>query len=297
MFDFAEWIKSIQNSVETVAQKELPVSGTGSQLEEAMRYSVLGGGKRVRPLLVFASGTLTEAKKRDLDLVSLAVECVHCYSLVHDDLPCMDNDVLRHGKPTTHAQFGEAMAMLAGDALQPEAFKLILKTGVKAEQKNKLIEILARASSVDGMCGGQAIDLSVVGQKMTMTELEKMHRMKTGALLLGSVLMGAWTGKIELISNGLLKSLTAYGRAIGLAFQIVDDILDVTADSKTLGKTAGKDALEDKPTYVSLLGLDKAKELAHKQLSLALGALSDVPESQGKELLENLARMIVRRGY
>lgn len=297
MFDFAEWIKSIQNSVETVAQKELPVSGTGSQLEEAMRYSVLGGGKRVRPLLVFASGTLTEAKKRDLDLVSLAVECVHCYSLVHDDLPCMDNDVLRHGKPTTHAQFGEAMAMLAGDALQPEAFKLILKTGVKAEQKNKLIEILARASSVDGMCGGQAIDLSVVGQKMTMTELEKMHRMKTGALLLGSVLMGAWTGKIELISNGLLKSLTAYGRAIGLAFQIVDDILDVTADSKTLGKTAGKDALEDKPTYVSLLGLDKAKELAHKQLSLALGALSDVPESKGKELLENLARMIVRRGY
>lgn len=297
MPNFSEWVKHVQETVETVAARELPLNKTGSLLEDAMRYSVLGGGKRVRPLLVYATGALTEAKQENLEFVALSVECVHSYSLVHDDLPCMDNDVLRHGKPTTHVKYGEAMAMLAGDALQPEAFKLILKTDICAEQQVKLIEILARASSVEGMCGGQAVDLTMVGKTMSLSELEKMHRMKTGALLLAAVLMGLWTGKKELITEDLLVSLTRYGLAIGLAFQIVDDILDVTSDSLTLGKTAGKDALEDKPTYVSLMGLTKAKELAQKQLSVALDALKEISDGPGKERLEKLACMIVQRGY
>lgn len=194
---FKDWVKACQLRVEKAAENNLPPEARIPQkLHSAMRYSVIGGGKRVRPLLVYAVGQMFEADPGDLDLTALAVECVHSYSLIHDDLPCMDNDMLRHGKPTTHAAYGEAVAMLAGDALQPEAFLFLVGTKLPAEQRIKLVELLAYASSTRGMCGGQAIDLSVVGnQKMTIEELRLMHSMKTGALLKASVLLGAFAGK------------------------------------------------------------------------------------------------------
>ena len=263
-----------------------------------MRYSVIGGGKRVRPLLVYAVGQMFDAEPENLDLAALAVECVHSYSLIHDDLPCMDNDILRHGKPTTHAAFGEAVAMLAGDALQPEAFLFLVRTKLPAEQRIKLVELLAYASSTRGMCGGQAIDLSVVGnQKMTIEELRLMHSMKTGALLKASVLLGAFAGK-KTPSSQDLEQLEAYGNAIGLAFQIVDDILDVVGDTAELGKTAGKDALEDKPTYVSLLGLEKAKVLAEEQYLIAVKAAEGLSNGlDGKERLIEIADFIIKRTH
>ena len=262
------------------------------------RYSVIGGGKRVRPLLVYAVGQIFDADPENLDLTALAVECVHSYSLIHDDLPCMDNDILRHGKPTTHAAFGEAVAMLAGDALQPEAFLFLVRTKLPAEQRIKLVELLAYASSTRGMCGGQAIDLSVVGnQKMTIEELRLMHSMKTGALLKASVLLGAFAGK-KTPSQHDLSQLEVYGNAIGLAFQIVDDILDVVGDTAELGKTAGKDALGDKPTYVSLLGLEKAKELAEEQYLIAAKAVEGLSEDlDGKERLIEIADFIIKRTH
>lgn len=261
-----------------------------------MRYSVIGAGKRVRPLLVYAAGTMFDADLEDLDLVALAVECVHSYSLIHDDMPCMDNDTFRHGKHTTHVEFGEALAMLAGDALQPEAFLLLGKTKLSAERKIKLVELLAEASSTAGMCGGQAIDLLAAGGSMSLEELKQMHRMKTGALLLGSILMGAYSGKTE-PTEQQLSALTKYGRAIGLAFQIVDDILDVTQSSELLGKTAGKDEAENKPTYVSVLGLEKAREMASEQHSIAMQALEELKGLPSVETMAKLADFIVKRNY
>ena len=210
----------------------------------------------------------------------------------------MDNDILRHGKPTTHAAFGEAVAMLAGDALQPEAFLFLVRTKLPAEQRIKLVELLAYASSTRGMCGGQAIDLSVVGnQKMTIEELRLMHSMKTGVLLKASVLLGAFAGK-KTPSQHDLSQLEVYGNAIGLAFQIVDDILDVVGDTAELGKTAGKDALGDKPTYVSLLGLEKAKELAEEQYLIAAKAVEGLSEDlDGKERLIEIADFIIKRTH
>ncbi len=296
---FNDWVKTRQARVEETACKNLPKADLFPEpLHEAMRYSVLGGGKRVRPLLVYAVGEMLGAKSSDLDLTALAIECVHSYSLIHDDMPCMDNDMLRHGKPTTHARFGEAMAMLAGDALQPEAFCILSQTELPAERKVLLVEHLAQASSTRGMCGGQAIDLSMVGKKMTLEELRRMHAMKTGALLLCSVLMGAACGKERADEEAILASLKEYGTAIGLAFQIVDDILDVTADTALLGKTAGKDAKEDKPTYVSLLGLESAKEMAKEQYEKACHALERLPDDlPGKERLREIAYFIVGRNY
>lgn len=229
---FKDWVKACQQRVEKAAENNLPQEALIPQkLHSAMRYSVIGGGKRVRPLLVYAVGQIFDADPENLDLTALAVEFVHSYSLIHDDLPCMDNDILRHGKPTTHAAFGEAVAMLAGDALQPEAFLFLVRTKLPAEQRIKLVELLAYASSTRGMCGGQAIDLSVVGnQKMTIEELRLMHSMKTGALLKASVLLGAFAGK-KTPSQHDLSQLEVYGNAIGLAFQIVDDILDVVGDT------------------------------------------------------------------
>ena len=285
--------------IEKAAENNLPQEALIPQkLHSAMRYSVIGGGKRVRPLLVYAVGQIYDADPENLDLTALAVECVHSYSLIHDDLPCMDNDILRHGKPTTHTAFGEAVAMLAGDALQPEAFLFLVRTKLPAEQRIKLVELLAYASSTRGMCGGQAIDLSVVGnQKMTIEELRLMHSMKTGALLKASVLLGAFAGK-KTPSQHDLSQLEVYGNAIGLAFQIVDDILDVVGDTAELGKTAGKDALGDKPTYVSLLGLEKAKELAEEQYLIAAKAVEGLSEDlDGKERLIEIADFIIRRTH
>jgi farnesyl diphosphate synthase len=266
-------------------------------LSQAMRYAVLDGGKRLRPLLVLAAAeavAATDEKSTQAALrAACAVELIHAYSLVHDDMPCMDNDILRRGKPTVHVKFGEAQALLAGDALQALAFELltpspdVVDTAVQAT----LCRILALSAGCHGMAGGQAIDLASVGKLLTIDELRTMHRLKTGALLQASVMMGAACGKATSAVNLALRE---YGAAIGLAFQVVDDVLDVTIDTATLGKTAGKDAEQDKPTSVSLLGLDASKAYADKLLQQALAALEQtgLNNTQG---LESLAYMVVNR--
>jgi farnesyl diphosphate synthase len=247
-------------------------------LGDAMRYAVLDGGKRLRPLLVLAAREAVASGVADaaLDEAALraacAAELIHAYSLVHDDMPCMDNDVLRRGKPTVHVQFGEAQALLAGDALQALAFELLTPEASNIDERvqARLCRLLAKAAGHEGMAGGQAIDLASVGETLTEDQLRHMHRLKTGALLEASVMLGAACGRTSAQSHA---GLQAYGQALGLAFQVVDDILDVTADSATLGKTAGKDAANDKPTYVSLLGLDQAQHYAQTLLDEALQAL------------------------
>jgi farnesyl diphosphate synthase len=243
-------------------------------LGKAMRYAVLDGGKRLRPLLVLAACEAVRGEEEAALRAACATELIHAYSLVHDDMPCMDNDVLRRGKPTVHVQFGEAQALLAGDALQALAFELLTPaegTAVAFATQARLCRLLARAAGSSGMAGGQAIDLASVGLKLDENQLRQMHRLKTGALLQASVLMGAACGDA---SQAQQAALSDYGAAIGLAFQVVDDILDVTADSATLGKTAGKDAVQDKPTYVSLMGLARAQAHAHELHAQALAALA-----------------------
>ena len=231
----------------------------------------------------------------------MAVEYVHAYSLVHDDLPCMDNDTLRRGKPTAHVKFGVAEAMLAGDSLQPEAFERLLSTGLPAAQINALTLALARASGARGMCGGQMIDLESVGERIDIDVLRQMHRLKTGALISAAVRMGALCGDPARFA-ALEADLGQYSAAIGLGFQVVDDILDVTASTEELGKTAGKDEAADKPTYVSLLGLEKARELAAQCEAQALGALSHMKalaeaEALGIQRLEELSHYVIRRTH
>ncbi|WP_077000641.1 polyprenyl synthetase family protein [Variovorax sp. KK3] len=263
-------------------------------LGDAMRYAVLDGGKRLRPLLVFAASEAVHGQGDAALRAACAVELIHAYSLVHDDLPCMDNDVLRRGKPTVHVKFGEADALLAGDALQALAFELLSPDddAIAPAVQARLCRLLARAAGSQGMAGGQAIDLASVGLALDESQLREMHRMKTGALLQGSVEMGAACGGA--IDAGALQALRDYGAAIGLAFQVVDDILDVTADSQTLGKTAGKDAASDKPTYVSLLGLDGARAEAAALLAQALAAL-DRSALADTGALRALAHMVVDR--
>ncbi|KPU96249.1 polyprenyl synthetase [Variovorax paradoxus] len=263
-------------------------------LGEAMRYAVLDGGKRLRPLLVLAASEAVGGNAAAALRAACATELIHAYSLVHDDLPCMDNDVLRRGKPTVHVKFGEADALLAGDALQALAFELLTPDGdeVPPAMQATLCRMLARAAGSQGMAGGQAIDLASVGVALNEAQLREMHRLKTGALLQGSVEMGAACGTG--VSPAALTALRGYGAAIGLAFQVVDDILDVTADSQTLGKTAGKDAAADKPTYVSLLGLEGARAQASQLLDDALAAL-DASGLQDTAALRALAHMVVDR--
>ncbi len=279
--------------------------GAPAALVDAMRYAVLDGGKRLRPLLVMAAHEAVSHGAPDGAAAALrassaaalraacAVELIHAYSLVHDDMPCMDNDVLRRGKPTVHVQFGEASALLAGDALQALAFEFLtpLDGSVPAATQARLCGLLARAAGSAGMAGGQAIDLASVGLPLTQRQLREMHELKTGALLQGSVMMGAHCGAP---TAQALAALETYGACIGLAFQVVDDILDVTADSATLGKTAGKDAENDKPTYVSLMGLQASRDYAQQLLAQALAALdaSGLPQTQA---LRALADMVVNR--
>ena len=272
--------------------------GAPAELVDSMRYAVLDGGKRLRPLLVLAAWeAVTDETPGDPGDAALraacAVELIHAYSLVHDDMPCMDNDVLRRGKPTVHVKFGEASALLAGDALQALAFELLTPdaVGMPAHQQARLCRLLARAAGSAGMAGGQAIDLASVGLALTECQLREMHRLKTGALLQASVMMGAACGTA---SPAAEAALACYGAAIGLAFQVVDDILDVTADSTTLGKTAGKDAEQDKPTYVSLLGLERSGAYAQELLEQALSALSHSGLSNTRAL-RGLANMVVNR--
>jgi farnesyl diphosphate synthase len=241
-------------------------------LGDAMRYAVLDGGKRLRPLLVLATCEAVGGHAPAALRAACAVELIHAYSLVHDDMPCMDNDVLRRGKPTVHVQFGQAQALLAGDALQALAFELLVPSDGSVDDRMgaRLCRQLALAAGADGMAGGQAVDLASVGLALDQPSLEAMHRRKTGALLQASVTMGAATGAP---SPEVQAQLARYGACVGLAFQVVDDILDVTADSATLGKTAGKDAAADKPTFVSLMGLTQAQAYADRVLAQAHDAL------------------------
>ena len=291
-FDLSAWSAHWLARVEA-ALSDWVVADAPAGLGEAMRYAVLDGGKRLRPLLVLGAA---EAVRGNLDAAlraACAVELIHAYSLVHDDMPCMDNDVLRRGKPTVHVAYGEATALLAGDALQALAFELLAPEdpGIPERVQASLCRLLAQSAGQAGMAGGQAIDLAAVGQALTEDELRHMHRLKTGALLQASVMMGAACGDTTAQAR---RGLEEYGRALGLAFQVVDDILDVTADSATLGKTAGKDALNDKPTYVSLLGLERARSYARELLDEARAALATTGLADTQALLA-LAEMVVHR--
>lgn len=309
-FDIAGWMHGHLLRIEDALSRWVG-QGAPAGLGEAMRYAVLDGGKRLRPLLVLAAreagasaaDNSASASTNPLCLscdeaalrAACAVELIHAYSLVHDDMPCMDNDVLRRGKPTVHVQFGQAQALLAGDALQALAFELLVPEGsaIPAPIQARLCCLLARAAGAQGMAGGQAIDLASVGMALSEDQLRQMHRLKTGALLQGSVLMGAACGQVDAVAQARLSD---YGAALGLAFQVVDDILDVTADATTLGKTAGKDAAQDKPTYVSLLGLAQAQRHAQDLHDQALAALhaSGLPDTRA---LAALAGKVVDRAY
>ncbi|RKP47476.1 polyprenyl synthetase family protein [Trinickia fusca] len=290
---FEEWMRAVLARVETALEHYLPGPDVlPDRLHEAMRYAVLGGGKRVRPLLCHAAGELTGARAESLEAASAALEMIHVYSLVHDDMPCMDDDALRRGKPTVHVQYDEPTALLVGDALQSQAFVALTDSAALAlPAQAALVRELALASGSVGMAGGQAIDLASVGLKLTRPELETMHRMKTGALLRASVRMGALAGTTP--DAGALQALDAYAAAVGLAFQVVDDILDVTTDSATLGKTAGKDAKDGKPTYVSILGLDASRALAAQLRRDAHDALA--PFGERAQRLAELADLVVNR--
>ena len=297
-FNLDSWSDTQLRQVEQALMRWIsPQAPAG--LGDAMRYAVLDGGKRLRPLLVLAAREAVASGVADaaLDEAALraacAAELIHACSLVHDDMPCMDNDVLRRGKPTVHVQFGEAQALLAGDALQALAFELLTPDAslIDDHVQARLCRLLAKAAGHEGMAGGQAIDLASVGTSLTEDQLRHMHRLKTGALLEASVMMGAACGHV---TPQVTQGLQAYGQAIGLAFQVVDDILDVTADSATLGKTAGKDAANDKPTYVSLLGLNKAQHYAQTLLDEALQALHQTGLTH-THTLRALAQRVVNR--
>ena len=292
--DFDLWsadrLAQVEQALDTWVHAEAPAG-----LGDAMRYAVLDGGKRLRPLLVLAACEAVGGNSQAALRAACAVELIHAYSLVHDDLPCMDNDVLRRGKPTVHVKFGEAEALLAGDALQALAFELLTPddAGVPPAMQALMCRLLARSAGADGMAGGQAIDLQSVGRKLDEAALRDMHQRKTGALLQASVELGAACAPSPL-QGASAEALRRYGAAVGLAFQVVDDILDVTADSTQLGKTAGKDAASDKPTYVSLMGLEGARAhadalLAEAEAALAGAGLPDVT------LLGALARRLVLR--
>jgi farnesyl diphosphate synthase len=291
-FDLRVWSDERLDLVER-ALSDWVVADAPAGLGEAMRYAVLDGGKRLRPLLVLAACESVRGNEEAALRAACAVELIHAYSLVHDDMPCMDNDVLRRGKPTVHVKYGQAQALLAGDALQALAFELLAPEGaaVPAKVQAALCRLLARSAGHAGMAGGQAIDLASVGRALSESELREMHRRKTGALLHASVMMGAACGGPDAKAG---SALSAYGAAMGLAFQVVDDILDVTADSATLGKTAGKDAAQDKPTYVSLLGLERSAALAQELLAEALAALA-ASGLRDTRALHALAIMVVNR--
>jgi farnesyl diphosphate synthase len=293
---FIGWMTQIQQTMETALARFLPSADTLPQrLHQAMRYATLQGGKRVRPLLAFAAGELSGASAENLARVAAAVEMIHAYSLVHDDLPCMDDDVLRRGKPTCHVEFDEATALLVGDALQTLAFELIATPleGVSPASQLAMCQLLARTSGHGGMAGGQAIDLASVGQTLNLPELEFMHMLKTGALIRAAVLLGAMAG--QPLNAKQTEQLDIFAKRIGLAFQVVDDVLDCEADTATLGKTAGKDAANDKPTYVSLMGLAEAKQFARELREQAFAALEDFGPAADR--LKQLADYIVARSF
>ncbi len=287
----------LQRSTERVDQAILRYFddqvSVASGLKTAMHYAATGGGKRVRPLLTYATASLAGKELNQvagIDACAVALELFHTYSLVHDDLPCMDNDDLRRGRPTVHKAFDEASALLVGDALQTMAFQLIAQSALKDAQKVQVITSLSMAGGMAGMAGGQAIDLASVGKQLTQNELEQMHRLKTGALLRTAVQIGAIA--IDL-NEQEKKSLDVFASALGLAFQVVDDVLDASSDSQTLGKTAGKDAAANKPTFVSLMGLEGAREFARQLHQEALDSLSVWGDNA--DLLRAIASKVVNR--
>ncbi|HEX5538276.1 MAG TPA: farnesyl diphosphate synthase [Methylophilaceae bacterium] len=296
MTDFQRWAANVQSRMENVLNGILPAADIAPQrLHEAMRYAVLGGGKRVRALLAHAAGELCGAEAAIVDMAAAAVELIHAYSLVHDDLPCMDDDDLRRGKPSCHKQFDDATALLVGDALQSLAFQLLAAPGLckNSERQLEMLHLLALASGSRGMAGGQAIDLASVGHNLTQAELEYMHIHKTGALIRAAALLGAYSATEADTTH--LQAIDRYAQSIGLAFQVVDDILDAEADTTTLGKTAGKDAQSNKPTYVTILGLPRAKQLARELHEHALEPLAQF--GKPAERLVQLAQFITQRSF
>lgn len=296
MTDFQHWAGDIQQRMERVLDNLLPPPDIAPQrLHHAMRYAVMGGGKRVRALLANAAGEFCCAPTQTVETAAAAVELIHAYSLVHDDMPCMDDDDLRRGKPSCHKQYDDATALLVGDALQSLAFQLLSAPGLHASPERQLamVQLLAVASGSRGMAGGQAIDLESVGKTLTQTELEHMHIHKTGALIRAAALLGAHSS--DRPEPARIQAVDTYAQFIGLAFQVVDDILDTEADTATLGKTAGKDADANKPTYVTILGLKRAKELAAELHGNALHALKDFG-SEAQRLIQ-LAHYITQRSF
>lgn len=292
--DFRDWARNRQERLETSLHTLLPASNIAPErLHEAMRYVVLGGGKRVRPLLAYAAGELGGAEEGRVTIAAAAVELIHAYSLVHDDLPCMDNDVLRRGKPTCHVEYGDAIALLAGDSLQSLAFQLLAEYRLAdaAQLQLEMIKRLAQASGSRGMAGGQAVDLASVGKTLSLPELEFMHIHKTGALIRASVMLGAYCGTH--LNESQLISLDHFAKCIGLAFQVVDDVLDAESTTAALGKTAGKDAENNKPTYVSILGSTQARELAEALRRDAYQSLEVFGEMAGR--LRQVTDFIIQR--
>lgn len=291
---FTDWVAAVQTRTETALDRFLPAAAVAPpRLHDAMRYAVLGGGKRVRPLLCHAAGALSGASSTALDAAACAVELIHAYSLVHDDMPCMDDDVLRRGKPTVHVQYDDATALLVGDSLQSLAFLLLSEhCDVPAETRVRMVSQLAIASGSRGMAGGQAIDLASVGIPLGVAELEFMHIHKTGALIRCAVRLGAACGQLDVDAQARLDH---YAGTVGLLFQVVDDVLDCEASTEALGKTAGKDAAANKPTYVSTLGLTRARERARELHAEAIDSLSSFRDEARR--LRELADFVLTRKH
>jgi farnesyl diphosphate synthase len=296
--EFSQWSRKTRDRVESVltqalaARKTMPAGRGDALLHEAMAYGVLGGGKRVRALLAVAAGEAVGAEIPWCDSVGAAIECIHAFSLVHDDMPCMDDDALRRGQPTVHVKYSEAQALLVGDALQTLGFELIADIPAPAPVVVRLVKCLSVATGLQGMAGGQAVDIEAVGKPMGQAELEAMHSLKTGALIAASVEMGACCASP---SEQDLAALKRFATLIGLSFQVTDDVLDVSADAATLGKTPGKDAAANKPTFVALLGLEGAQGYARALHQQALAALE--PLGGRADALRGLARALVERTH
>jgi len=293
--EFSLYLQRYQQRVNDCLQQRLSQVGASTPpLGEAMVYSLMSPGKRLRPVLAYAAAETVGKLNGDVDAVACAVECMHAYSLIHDDLPAMDDDDLRRGMPTCHKAFDEATAILAGDALQALAFQWLANTGESADHANLsigLIQVLSKAAGYQGMVAGQMLDLNAVGKPLSVPQLEDLHRRKTGALIKASVVMGAMASRAA--SDHQLKALDDYAQALGLAFQIQDDILDVEASTDEIGKPQGADARLNKPTYVSIAGLEAAKTLAQQQIDAAINALSGL--GQRADILRQLAHYMIER--
>ncbi len=294
--EFSQWATAARQEVDHYLQAALSarlpaVAGRGDQvLHEAMAYGVLGAGKRIRALLAMAAGEVTQSERSCCVQVGAAIECIHAFSLVHDDMPCMDDDALRRGQPTVHVKYGQAQALLVGDALQTLGFELLADLPVAADRVVALIKVMAQATGLQGMAGGQAIDIAAVGLSMDQDALQSMHALKTGALISAAVEMGALCGRASEVD---LQALRRFAAMVGLGFQVADDVLDVSADVRTLGKTPGKDAAACKPNFVALLGLEGARDYARGLHQRAIAELAPFGGRPGR-LLELASALIER---